>query len=648
MKFSCTHKHYLSRLWLFSIIFLMPGNQLQGSYMPDHSEDTYHISGEVTDISTGLPVQEALITILDADTREVISGDIYTDGNGVYDETIAIESTGRENQLSVLPSEYRITDIYPNPSSATYSNHLSIQYTTPGNRIELPVIEWYDILGCRVRTVSSIPEGVYFIRLRFRDGHLTRAEKMILESPGELGISLIQVYEGSGKEVRKAGSKNMYSDSANVLFVIEKNGYIHTERLKTLKKDINNICNFSLVAEGQKSSATIDSTGGYISVVNDREDTISLEIPPYAIWIPTAITLTALNTPPGNPIARNIFPGVCITPGGMRLRQPAVLGVRLATEVPDTTTAGLFCIRQDDFVLPIGNQAVIDNSITGEINHFSEFIGGEPSSGEAGPQAGEAGGKGATDPYGWEDTYDCVDALLWWAEFYSRNGMTEEEEKCFDDAKKIVEGDASAFLDMPIPDHPCEEYLTALFKFAELVMKVAGGDLETRIGERVIEIVNRCNLRGEIEYDHHVICTDVDRYTDTRIVGRVPFYVNTVAEPYNAIHGAGTANITITGMQEECSLSGSGFLRVNEITGELNADQQGILWLEMTLDETWYESTILYETCPDPDQNSSGPMPSVRGPTQVRFLLEDRYKVTFPSFDCDGSYNWILHIIHLP
>ena len=41
----------------------------------------------------------------------------------------------------------------------------------------------------------------------------------------------------------------------------------------------------------------------------DLGDTISLEIPRFSIWNSTNITLTALNTPPNNPIQKNIFPG---------------------------------------------------------------------------------------------------------------------------------------------------------------------------------------------------------------------------------------------------------------------------------------------------------------------------------------------------
>ena len=201
---------------------------------------------------------------------------------------------------------------------------------------------------------------------------------------------------------------------------------------------------------------------------------------------------------------------------------------------------------------------------------------------------------------------------------------------------------------LPIPEDPCGEYLTTLLKLAELVMLVVGGDLETQIQDRVIEIVNRCNLRGEIEYDHDVTCTDPDRYTHERIVGRIPFYVNTLIEPNASISGGGAATVTIQGAQAECSLYAKGVHRVHNISGELKADQQGIYWLEMTLDETWYESTTIYVTCPDPENNSQGQMFSFRYPTQIRFLVEDGWRYTLPDFECDGSYNWILHIIHQP
>ena len=55
-----------------------------------------------------------------------------------------------------------------------------------------------------------------------------------------------------------------------------------------LLKGVNNVNHFSLVEEGQKTSAAIDSTGGGLTVANLLGDTISLEIPPYAIWEPTS------------------------------------------------------------------------------------------------------------------------------------------------------------------------------------------------------------------------------------------------------------------------------------------------------------------------------------------------------------------------
>ncbi len=610
---------------------------------------TIQISGNVIDISTGAPIENAKITLLDPDTRNVICGEIYTDGSGNYEGSVEFEPTGSREGDPGSPSSYAIIQSYPNPLSAAAPDHLTIQYTVPSNRRETPSVLICNIFGSRIGAGDYLPAGVYFYRLGFENGHQTGSGKIVLTSGGRLRISLTQVFqEPVKKPARKGALRDRGEDPAGVLFVIEKSGYICMERRKELVQGINNVNNFSLVEEGQKSSAAIDSTGGVISVANSRGDSIILTIPRYALWEPASITVTSVDTPPGNPIARNIFPGVSITPGGLKLLQPATLKVVLATTAADTGSAMLFSIRQSDFVLPVGGQVVTDSTLSGEIYHFSEFAGGEPTADEAGPQVDGAGGMGPSDPYGWQDTYDCVGALLWWAEFYSRNGMTEEGQKCFDDAKEIAERDAMDFLSLPVPDDPCGGYLTALLKFAELVMLVVGGDLESQVQERVIEIVNRCNLRGEIEYDHDVTCTDIDRYTRTRIVGRIPFYVNTLVQPYNAISGGGTAVVTIEGDQEECYLSATGVHRVDSISGELRADQQGIYWLEMTLEETWYESTTIYVTCPNPENNSQGQMPSFSAPTLVRFLVQDGWKFTLPAIDCDGSYNWILHIIHQP
>ncbi len=625
------------------------GVQHEKEFLHNLTTDTYQISGKVIDISTSTPIQNAKITVLNSDTRAVIYDNIYTDDNGNYSETLSINLTGFDNEYPELPSDYYILNCYPSPIYTAAEEHLTIQYTVPGNKIEAPAFEMYNSLGSKINPDSYLPAGVYFFRLRFKNDHLTGLEKIMLISGGKLRISLMQVLDKTGEKVSKNKSHTeILNDFIEVLFVIEKNGYIYTERTINLVKGINNIKDFALVQEGQKSSAAIDSTGGIITVINDRGDTITLEIPRYAVWNSTTISLTTHKTQPVNPVAENVFPGVCITPGGLILLQPAMLKVAFATESLDTNCATLFLIRQSDFILPIGNQTVTTRTISGEIYHFSEIIGGEPTTDEATAQSDKAGDMNPSDPYGWEDTYDCVDALLWWAEFYARNGRTEEGQGCFDKAKDITERDATDFLNMPIPDNPCGEYLTALLKYAELVILLVGGDLERQIQDRVIEVVNMCNLRGEIEYNHHVICTDIDRQTTTRVTGNIPFYVNTLIEPNAAIKGGGTAKVSIEGPQEDCYLTASGIHRVDSITGELKADQQGIYWLEMTLNETWYESTTAYVTCPDPDNNSHGQVPSYSGPTQVRFLVEDGWKFTMPAIDCDGQYQWILHIIHQP
>lgn len=636
------------------LIFMINYHNMYGAhpekeFLNNHTSDTYHISGKIIDISTSTPIQNAKITLLNSDTRAIISNEIYTDDNGNYEETLDIDITGFDNEYSELFSTYCLFNSYPNPISAATGDYLTIQYIVPGDRFETPAFEMYNSLGSKVKPDSYLPAGVYFFRLRFKDEHSTGLQKIMLVTGGKLRISLMQVSGKPGQKLSKnKGLKKILTDSIEVLFAVEKSGYIYTERTKNLVTGINNVGDFALVQEGQKSSAAIDSTGGIITVVNDRGDTITLNIPRYAIWNPTTISLTTHKTQPVNPIAENIFPGVCITPAGLKLLQPATLKVTFATESLDTSSATLFLIRQSDFILPLGNQAVTDSTISGEINHFSEILGGEPTADEATPQAGNAGGMNPSDPYGWKDTHDCIDALLWWAEFLTRNGRTEEGQECFDNAKEIAERDARDFLNLPIPDNPCDEYLTTLLKLAELVMLLVGGDLERQIQDRVIEVVNMCNLRGEIEYDHHIFCTDIDRSTTTKVTGNIPFYVNTLVQPYNAITGGGTAKVTINGPQEECYLTATGIHRVHEISGELKADQQGIYWLEMTLDETWYESTTIYVTCPNPENNSQEQMFSFRIPAQVRFLVEDGYEVTMPDIDCEGGRRWILHIIHQP
>jgi hypothetical protein len=62
------------RIACLSLFF--PGSFLQVVEPREIVGDTYPISGQVTDVATGLPVPEAHITLLDAVTREMVRDDI--------------------------------------------------------------------------------------------------------------------------------------------------------------------------------------------------------------------------------------------------------------------------------------------------------------------------------------------------------------------------------------------------------------------------------------------------------------------------------------------------------------------------------------------------------------------------------------------
>jgi hypothetical protein len=95
----------------------------------------------------------------------------------------------------------------------------------------------------------------------------------MVESPGIPGFSLVQKLDVHVPcSLKSAKRTDATGDSVTVLFVIEKSGYIYTERPKVLFTEINNVNHFTLVEEGQKSSASIDSTGGVLTVANIRGD----------------------------------------------------------------------------------------------------------------------------------------------------------------------------------------------------------------------------------------------------------------------------------------------------------------------------------------------------------------------------------------
>jgi hypothetical protein len=86
---------------------------------------------------------------------------------------------------------YWVGSIYPNPVSST--DRITLEYTTPGNEPETPVVEIFDVLGRRVHPASRLATGVYFYRVRFDNNKVTETRRFLLTRSGPVAIHMQQV-----------------------------------------------------------------------------------------------------------------------------------------------------------------------------------------------------------------------------------------------------------------------------------------------------------------------------------------------------------------------------------------------------------------------------------------------------------------------
>lgn len=627
-------------LFIFSLSFVnVKGTEIIAKNVFKNSGVDFQINGKICDAANGTGVENVKISILDSKTRNLLYNNIYTNADGSYSALINLAVTNIEANTSQLPLTYYVSNSFPNPVSLSKNTKVFIQYSSPDNSNRKPKLELFNILGKRLDPRSNLAAGVYIFRLKFNNGYLSESKKILITSNGHINFSLQPTKLASDSKIAKtqSSSNDMSTDSVKILIVMNKAGYAYMERAIILKSGIDNINDYSLVKTGNQNSAVIDSAGGSITVTDAVGDSITLIIPAFNVWNSTNITLTTFNTSPETPIAKNILPGVGITPAGLKLTQPALLKVKFMNDIADTNVAMLFLINQSDFVIPLGNLKVNKNSIVGEIYHFSDYFAGEPSQEEADGQATKCGGESNNGFTDWNDTFTDIEGLLSWADELMSMGDDEEAQKVIDRAKEILDQTAKNFLNLPVPDEPCGWYKNQLIKIAEAVFELIGGDLGNQIADRVQEIWNRCSIRGCIQCDY-AISLDESSTPNWFIKGDIPFHsLNT---DYLSVTGEGILTQKIYS-QTDCLLTGSGSNQV-VMDGKVTADNQGYLWLEVDWTENWDITNSWTLTCPD-EEPVTGSEPPWTEKFPLRFLIDEGYQIMQP-----GQYVWTLHLFSMP
>lgn len=225
-----------------SILFVLTSGK---SFTPVCFADVvYHISGRITD-SDNMPLADVEITVFQQDDHQVLLQNVYTDQNGSYSGSFTIQATGIAVQY---PQEYFVSQVYPQPFSATLHNTLTIEYSGvyPG---EIPKVELFDLLGRRVDFSRKLPAGVYFYRLIFKHSEPSRPQKMTLLTSSSVNLLLKDISEQMEKISRinkDLPEKQISFEPTTIVLRIEKAGYSVHEQPVTLYDDRINVCDAAL------------------------------------------------------------------------------------------------------------------------------------------------------------------------------------------------------------------------------------------------------------------------------------------------------------------------------------------------------------------------------------------------------------------
>lgn len=396
----------------------------------------------------------------------------------------------------------------------------------------------------------------------------------------------------------------------------------------------------------------IGATGGAVEATNRRGDTIRLELPAGALSNTVTIVLQPLESAPANPIATNVFPGVDIRPEGLKLLKPAALRITLAGGPVDSRSL-LFRLRGSDLVMPLGRQEIASNTISGQLRHFSTYLGGSPSDAEAAQQSASVGGESA-DPSDWQGILDNIGGMMQWGEWLQSHGLEGEAQQQYDQAEQALSRATECFLDPGcriVPIDICDENYVreglALLAQAQLLGFDEESELMQNLNAAVTHLLNECTNRFEIEYDYVQSINYGEFSEDIHVTGRVPFslpvYVVSDVEPQQAT-GGGTVSGAITGAAGDCVITGSFTVDV-VVEGQLEADGLGRPLLNLRLHESWYVTGRQTITCED--GSSDVPLPPLESTQPVQLLMQDGYVLEQPHIETRGHYRWTLHVLHL-
>jgi hypothetical protein len=413
--------------------------------------------------------------------------------------------------------------------------------------------------------------------------------------------------------------------------------------LSSCKEESNPVDNNSVFSSTTKTITT--ATGGTLEITDKNANRIKLIIPPLAVRDTTKITLEILNSVKPNPFSQNILSTIRILPDGLRLDSTSIIKISFAAEISDTNKTTIYFLKKSDLAYVLKTKWIDNKTVEAQISHFSNYGGANPTKQEIESQATNVGNDFNYNIWDWQGFFQYVQTMLKYIEYCLLYGDDELTEQLITNLENKIVNQCNAFLNEPIPDEPCGYYLKALMKYHEAfcLMVRHNPQLEDRFNDRINEVLNRCYVRGELEFMYDYCASAEGAEICRTITGFIPFTVNTTVEPHGQINGSGDLdwNGTMTGLPPNCFYNEVGTVNVT-LGGNMVVDEYNVLWMDFEIHEHAYGTVTAGCTGVPPQVTPFNP-PDVTH--QIRILAQEGSELIMPIPGASsGHFKWILHI----
>ncbi|MFN3873650.1 MAG: hypothetical protein ACK4R9_11690 [Ignavibacterium sp.] len=414
--------------------------------------------------------------------------------------------------------------------------------------------------------------------------------------------------------------------------------------LFSCKEDSNPVDNNPTFASSTKKITP--ESGGSIELTNKNGDQIKLVVYPYSLEDTTNITLEILNDVAANPFSQNILTTIRILPDGLKLDSAATIKVTFNKDISDTSKTILYYRKENNLAHPLKSKWINNRTVEAFIFHFSDYGGAIPTSNEIISQTQNTSQEPNSNIWDWQSFYDLITALLKYEAMLELIGETDLSEQLHNKIVQKVTEQVNLFMNQPIPDEPCGYYLKTFFKYHEMAILIGVDEhIVEQMNEKLNEVLNRCYVRGELEFDYQYCVSAEGAEICRTITGFVPFTVNTTVEPHGEINGTGELDWsgTMTGIPPNCIYNEAGIVSVT-LGGEMVIDEDTVLWLDFEITE--HASGTVTAGCDGINQTLPFNPPDVTH--NIRILAQEGSELIMPIPGVNGNFRWIVHLNFLP